>query len=565
MMSLFKKPVSHSFLIALPLSVLLAACDGSTPVEEAPGPTPSDDPSVVPTTEAEETPEIKLALTPIVRLEADRTAFTGELIGLSATVRLSGLPVSVPTVLWEVLSGPGTVVFSSASEQNPQVTFDIPGRYVLKMAAFNGSESGFDTMLVTVVSAAINEAPQVDAGNNRTVDIDETLELEAVVTDDGLTDSAVEISWREVSGPGTATFAQPDNAITAVAFSSAGTYILEIAANDGELTATDRVQVKVENAIVSSTDVSTNEVSASENWSVVNTSNGSEPKARHEAGGVAYKNEFYLLGGRGKRPVDRYNPSNNRWENLGTPSQEMHHFQPVVYNGKIYVIGALACCFPSESVINRIQIFDPKTRKWSEGAKLPSNRLRGSAGVVVYNNKIYIVGGTTNGHDGGTVNWFDEYNPSNNSWKTLPNAPTKRDHFSAAIVGNKLVAAGGRQTDYPDTFSNLVSRVDVYNFQSGKWEAGHASIPTQRAGAVVASQGDEVLVIGGETAKAGPALKTVEAYNVNTKRWRTLKSLRFARHSGGIAHLSNSIHVASGNGKRGGGNEITSHEKLDLD
>jgi len=442
-------------------------------------PVPTDEPA--PDSLAEPVPDAEqiALLTPVVRLAEDQSILIGETISLQGTVMLDGIPVLVPAVHWESLSGPGAVMFTPPDKPATEIKVDMAGQYILKMTAFNGSYFGFDTIVLSAIDAPVNSPPLVDTG----VD----------------------------TAPG-----------------------------------------------------SDDEIPASRNWSLVNTNNGSKPAARHEAGGVGYQNQFYMLGGRGKRPVNRYDPVSNRWENLGTPAKEMHHFQPVVYNGKIYVVGALACCFPEESVIDRIQIFDPATKKWSQGAKIPGNRKRGAAGVVVYNNKIYMVGGSTNGHDGGAVNWFDEYNPANNSWKTLKNAPTKRDHFGATVVGHRLVVAGGRQTDYPDTFSNLVGRVDVYNFATGQWESGIPSIPTQRAGAVVVTQGDEALVIGGETKKAGAALKVVEAYNVKTRKWRTLKPIKRSRHSGGIAKLDAAIHIASGNSKRGGGDEITSHEKISI-
>ncbi|MBX2883073.1 MAG: hypothetical protein KTR32_24180, partial [Granulosicoccus sp.] len=449
------------------------------------------------------------------------------------------------------------VMFSDVTSQRPDVSVDITGQYVIKMAAFNGPYVDFDTLVLTAVPAEINNPPVVNAGRNTTAIVFEPLTLPGSVEDDARLGMVPVIRWEKVSGPGNVEFTPVDEALTQAVFDESGKYVLALVANDGEHEITDRVQVIVEDTASSNGDVSGN-------WEIVRSSNGSKPTARHEAGGVGFQNQFYLIGGRGKRPVDRYNPSTRRWDNLGTPSKEMHHFQPVTLNGKIYVIGALECCFPSEKVVPKIQIFDPKSKKWSDGAALPRNRLRGSAGVVVYNNKIYMVGGTTNGHNGGAVNWFDEYDPATKRWKTLKNAPTKRDHFSAVVVGNRLIAAGGRQTDYPDTFSNLVGRVDVYNFKTEKWESGIPNIPTQRAGAVVAAVGEDVLVIGGETAKAGPAKNTVEAYNVSTRKWRRLNSLRQARHSGGIAQIDNAIHIASGNTRRGGGAETTSHEKLDL-
>jgi len=131
-------------------------------------------------------------------------------------------------------------------------------------------------------------------------------------------------------------------------------------------------------------------------------------------------------------------------------------------------------------------------------------------------------------------------------------------------VGNRLVAAGGRQTDYPATFDNLVSRVDVYNFVTGKWETNAPNIPLPRAGTTAVAVGSEVIVIGGETALPGAASNRVDAYDVNSRRWRSLKPLKHGRHGGGAAVLGKQLHVASGNTRQGGGAETTSHEMLKL-
>lgn len=553
-------PLHISRIFVLGFAVFIAGCSGSSaptadqremgdPVVD-PVLDPVANPVVIPVVNSDD------QFVPTVRLSEDKTLAVGESITLESTVILQGMPIAAPSVFWEVLSGPGMAVLSDVTSREPQLTVDTAGQYVVKMAAFNGPYVDFDTQIITATPAVTNNPPMVNVGRNTSATVGLALDLTGEVEDDDV-QGMLQIQWEKLSGPGNVDFMSANTPITSVVFDEDGTYILVLVANDGEHEVTDRIQI-----VVSVEPSSDGDVGGS--WKTVSSSNGSKPTARHEAGGVGYNNQFYLIGGRGKRPVDRFNPSTKRWENLGTPSKEMHHFQPVALNGKIYVIGALECCFPAEKVVPKIQIFDPKTRKWTEGASLPKNRLRGSAGVVVYQGKIYMVGGTTNGHDGGTVNWFDEYNPATKQWKTLKNAPTKRDHFSAVIIGNRLIAAGGRQTAYPDTFSNLVGKVDVYNFKTQKWESDIPNIPTQRAGAVVTAVGDEVLVIGGETAKAGPAKDTVEAYNVLSRKWRSLNSIKQARHSGGIAKIDNAIHLASGNTRRGGGAETTSHEKLDL-
>ena len=52
-------------------------------------------------------------------------------------------------------------------------------------------------------------------------------------------------TWSRVSGPGTVTFASASEADTAASFSEAGTYVLQLSASDGALSASDEVTVTV--------------------------------------------------------------------------------------------------------------------------------------------------------------------------------------------------------------------------------------------------------------------------------------------------------------------------------
>jgi uncharacterized protein len=52
--------------------------------------------------------------------------------------------------------------------------------------------------------------------------------------------------WSKVSGPGTVTFAEPASTVTTAAFSSPGTYVLQVTADNGETKASSRLTVQVE-------------------------------------------------------------------------------------------------------------------------------------------------------------------------------------------------------------------------------------------------------------------------------------------------------------------------------
>ncbi|MEM7259508.1 MAG: kelch repeat-containing protein, partial [Pseudomonadota bacterium] len=305
-------------------------------------------------------------------------------------------------------------------------------------------------------------------------------------------------------------------------------------------------------------------VSGNSIWQRVVTSDGSSVIERHEAGGVVIDGKLYVVGGRGTREVSVYDPASNQWDVKSAPPLVINHFQPVVFNNKIWIIGAFTGNYPSENPVADIYTYTPATDKWEKAGVVPQARRRGSAGAVVHNGLIYIVGGNTNGHLPGAKPWFDSYNPNTGEWKVLANAPTSRDHATVAVSGGKLVVAAGRNTQYPDTFANTVAATDVYDFTSQNWSTGK-SVPTTRAGTMTVAVGSEVIVIGGETATPGDAKDDVEAYNVQTNQWRSLKPLSVGRHSGAAAVLGDKIHVVSGSERRGGAPESDVHETLKID
>jgi len=103
------------------------------------------------------------------------------------------------------------------------------------------------TVIRTVTrSDGSNQAPVVDAGNNQSITLPNSASLNGNITDDGLPQPTnLSITWSKVSGDGNVTFSSPNSAQTTATFSSAGTYVLKLMANDGELTGEDIVTITV--------------------------------------------------------------------------------------------------------------------------------------------------------------------------------------------------------------------------------------------------------------------------------------------------------------------------------
>ena len=311
--------------------------------------------------------------------------------------------------------------------------------------------------------------------------------------------------------------------------------------------------------------ITTDPVTSSGQWNTVAPANGA-PTERHENAFVQAGDKLYLLGGRGLKPVEEYDPREKSWMVKGSAPLNFNHFQAVSLEGLIYVLGAFTSGYPHEVPVPDIYIYNPLTDKWIKGPAIPESRRRGSAGVVTYQGKIYMVGGIVDGHWEGWVPWFDEYDPSTNSWKSLTDAPRPRDHFQAAVIENKLYLAGGRRTSGStnELYNLTVPEVDVYDFLTGEWNTlpPGSNIPTERAGAAIAVIENELIVMGGESIAQSTAHKETEALNVKTNSWRSIAQLQEGRHGTQAIVSNNSIYVVAGSGSRGGSPELSSLESF---
>ena len=85
------------------------------------------------------------------------------------------------------------------------------------------------------------------AGIDQYITLPALASLDGSVSDDGLPDppGALSTTWSQVSGPGTVTFGNPNLVDTTASFSLAGSYLLRLTADDGELTAFDEVAISV--------------------------------------------------------------------------------------------------------------------------------------------------------------------------------------------------------------------------------------------------------------------------------------------------------------------------------
>jgi hypothetical protein len=100
-----------------------------------------------------------------------------------------------------------------------------------------------------------NTAPQVDAGEDLIIYLPtDQIRLSPGVTDDGLPeDSTLDYYWTQQSGPGIVTFDDSNILDATATFDSAGSYILQLSVDDGELSSSDTIAIAVNAADIGET------------------------------------------------------------------------------------------------------------------------------------------------------------------------------------------------------------------------------------------------------------------------------------------------------------------------
>ena len=298
------------------------------------------------------------------------------------------------------------------------------------------------------------------------------------------------------------------------------------------------------------------------------------PEKRHEACAVMVKGLVYLIGGRGRKPTSVYDPVKKTWTNKATPPVELNHMQCVAWQNRyVYVVGAWFGSFPRESAHDKTYVYDTVADKWTDEPGLPKDRRRGGGALVLHNNKLYLGMGNVGGHGAHatSVGWLDVFDMvKKDEWKKLDDAPDPRDHVGGAVVGGGkyFCIGGGRDGGVANFWGTPITRLNCYNFGSGKWER-KATMPDGRAGAATGATCQGLLMIaGGEgrpagTSGGGKAYTRVDLYDVNTNTFKEPVMLNRGRHGSGLAVADckcGNIYLPSGSGGLGGGPELTSTE-----
>lgn len=146
--------------------------------------------------------------------------------------------------------------------------------------------------------------------------------------------------------------------------------------------------------------------------------------------------------------VAAYDISSNSWKFVSPLPIPLNHANTAVVNDKIYSLGGLTNG-TSWVATPRCFEFDPKANAWTELAPMPADQARGSSAMGVHDGRIILAGGmrSLTPSPGGlqdSVTTVTMYDPSCGNWTKMPDLPAPRDHVGGAIIGDKMFILGGR-------------------------------------------------------------------------------------------------------------------------
>ena len=188
-------------------------------------------------------------LAPFVSAGPDKSIAISDPLTLTGDAYDDGQPTTGPlNHTWEKVSGPGTVSFGSPNSLSTTASFNAVGTYVLKLSSTDGALTSEDEVQVQVATdPPVNSAPTVSAGSDQVVTLPGGVFLGGSASDDGLPSppGSLTIGWTKVSGPGTVVFSSPSSSSTTASFSTHGTYVLRLTADDGSLESSDTATITV--------------------------------------------------------------------------------------------------------------------------------------------------------------------------------------------------------------------------------------------------------------------------------------------------------------------------------
>ncbi len=260
------------------------------------------------------------------------------------------------------------------------------------------------------------------------------------------------------------------------------------------------------------------------------------PVPRTEVAAAVVGNEIAVVGGFNadgshSARADAYSPALDRWRRLPDLPASAHHAMAVARAGRLYVLGGYG---HTGNPLRTAYVLE--NGAWRALPRLPFPRA--AAGAAVVGNRIVVAGGVVRVSGARLARNALAFDLRTRRWAVVP-GPTPREHLGVAALAGEVYAVAGR-TSGLDT--------NLTHFES--WRPGARlwrrlpPVPDPRGGTAAAGIAGRVVSVGGE--EPGGTIREVYAYRAATGTWQRLEDLPTPRHGLGVVAFGGRVFVIGG-------------------
>jgi len=252
---------------------------------------------------------------------------------------------------------------------------------------------------------------------------------------------------------------------------------------------------------------------------------------REDLGVATVDGKIYAICGQDygtSNTVEEYNPQTDTWTYKKPAPVSMRLFGIAVHHGKIY-------CITDEG---SYYAYTPLYDSWEQKAPLPNPRVGIRANTV--NDKIYIVGGSTNS--------LDIYDPLTDSWTTKTPVPYGFGSSfgwscTTAVLDGRIHVIGA----FPLEYSH-----QIYDPQNDSWKLGRPLIKTYYHSFAVATTGvnspKRIYVFGADRGDWHLDIPTPtgQYYDPKTVTWTLIENVPTGHIRGDGATIDDKVYLVGG-------------------
>lgn len=272
------------------------------------------------------------------------------------------------------------------------------------------------------------------------------------------------------------------------------------------------------------------------------------PIPRFEPSVAAAHGKLYVFGGfdhvsfTASRRCDSFDPASGAWTELAPIPAAVTHAGTAVAGDEVWIAGGFSGNHPGP-VTSAVWRYHLVRNSWTPGPLLP--QARGGGGLAFVNGELHFFGGLladrqTDARD----HWSLSLSDASLEWKPRAPLAAGRNHFSTAVVGDRVHLIGGQHGHDP-IFEDIPAH-EVYDAATDAWsQAAPLLRPRSHAEPGTFVHNGRIFVAGGRS-NTIPVLHDFHAYDPATNRWEVLPGLPEPLRAPVVRILGDSIYAGLG-------------------